>query len=324
MNKNDKQTNGITLVALIITIIIMLILAGVSISIAINGGLFYITKKVAKETENARNIEQQLSNGKVKINEIWYDTIKDYINEKPSENQEGGENPPVADTSIYENAPKDETTGLLLSNAKYTVDGKTAVIPKGFKIVNGIEEMKSINAGLVVQDKEGNEFVWIPVEVTEDDTETKIKSFYRSEWMDDNKRGASLTESTEYIEPYTSGYTEEVAEYNAMLKSVYTNKGFYIGRYEAGKADGKMVVKKNQSPYVYVDWGTSMTEIGTTGAVYLSKNMYNGQDVGVTSTLVYGVQWDTMLDFIKDNNHNVINSSSWGNFSDSIAETRIE
>ena len=126
--------------------------------------------------------------------------------------------------------------------------------------MDGIEGTKSIADGLVIQDKDGNEFVWIPVEVTESDTETSIASFYRSEWAN-NARSTSLKDSTTYTEPYTSGYSGEVAEYNAMVKSVYTNKGFYIGRYEAGsvtqrtdKANGttEMVVKKNQFPYNYL------------------------------------------------------------------------
>lgn len=332
-----RNSKGITLVALIITIIIMLILVGVSISIAINGGLFDTAKKAAKETENAKNLEQQLANGRVKIGETWYDSIEDYMNEKPSANQEeGGGDAPVTppeepDTSIkaYDDTVKD-TNGVLTANATYTSDGKTAVVPKGFKIVNGIEGTKSIADGLVIQDKDGNEFVWIPVEVTESDTETNIASFYRSEW-ENNARTEGL-DTTRYTEPYTSGYTGEVAEYNAMLKSVYKNKGFYIGRYEAGsvtertdKANGttEMVVKKNQYPYNYVGWGASMTDYTSDvvwdsknqgkGAVRLSREMYKNKDVGVTSSLCYGVQWDAMLDYIKDQK-NVTDSTTWGNY----------
>ena len=99
--------NGITLVALIITIIVMLILVGVSISIAINGGLFDITKRAVKETENAKNIEQQLANGRIKVGDTWYDSIEDYVNDKPSGNQgEGGEitapKPQIGDYVKYE------------------------------------------------------------------------------------------------------------------------------------------------------------------------------------------------------------------------------
>lgn len=56
MNKQNK--NGITLIALIITIIVMLILIGVTVTVAINGGLFNTTKEAARETENAKIFEQ--------------------------------------------------------------------------------------------------------------------------------------------------------------------------------------------------------------------------------------------------------------------------
>ena len=55
------------------------------------------------------------------------------------------------------------------------------------------------------------------------------------------------------------------------------------------------------------------------GAVYLSKNMYaDDSRFGVKSTLCYSVQWDAMLDFIKDSDHNVVNSASWGNHYDNL------
>lgn len=49
-----KRQNGITLVALVITIIILLILAGISIAALTNQGLFEKTRKAANATENAQ------------------------------------------------------------------------------------------------------------------------------------------------------------------------------------------------------------------------------------------------------------------------------
>ena len=62
-----KGQKGITLVALVITIIVMLILVGVSITVALNGGLFTTAKDAANNTKEARNAELNLSDGKVKI-----------------------------------------------------------------------------------------------------------------------------------------------------------------------------------------------------------------------------------------------------------------
>lgn len=63
-----KEQKGITLVALVITIIVMLILVGVSITVALNGGLFTTAKDAANNTQEARNAELNLSSGKVTVN----------------------------------------------------------------------------------------------------------------------------------------------------------------------------------------------------------------------------------------------------------------
>lgn len=63
-----KEQKGITLVALVITIIVMLILVGVSITVALNGGLFSTAKDAANNTAEARNAELNLSSGKVTVN----------------------------------------------------------------------------------------------------------------------------------------------------------------------------------------------------------------------------------------------------------------
>ena len=46
-----KKQNGITLIALIITIIVMMILVGVTVATAINGGLFETARKAARDTQ---------------------------------------------------------------------------------------------------------------------------------------------------------------------------------------------------------------------------------------------------------------------------------
>ena len=52
-NKQNKQNRGITLIALIITIIVMLILVAVSVSVALNGGLFDKATKAKDQTKTA-------------------------------------------------------------------------------------------------------------------------------------------------------------------------------------------------------------------------------------------------------------------------------
>ena len=60
--KEISKNKGITLIALVITIVLMMILAGVTIKIATDGGLFDKAKDAVGQTENAIKKEQQLVN----------------------------------------------------------------------------------------------------------------------------------------------------------------------------------------------------------------------------------------------------------------------
>lgn len=335
MTKEEKQKqsknlktnkNGITLIALVITIIIMLILVAVTVTVALKGGLFSTSKQAKSDIQGEINAEQTLADRRVKIDGVWYDSTEKYLEGTPSEDQ---------NTPAYADAKKNDN-GILEENAKFTDTAGTAVVPKGFKVVEGIDGTKSIAEGLVIQDEEGNEFVWIPVNYNLEEGEEKdanglypnfLEVFYRSNWSN-NARGTKYDSTSDYTEPFSkgTGYTREDTDYYDMMKSVQENKGFYIGRYEAGSETARtsssattaMVVQRDQYPYNYVTWGKSMGDIDAEisssghGAVYLSKHMYDNKDVGVISTLCYGVQWDAMLDFIKVTN-NVTDSTSWGN-----------
>ena len=60
-----KKDNGITLIALVITIIVMLILVVVTIRIATDGKLFDYAGEAAKKTQNEVDEETKLSNGNI-------------------------------------------------------------------------------------------------------------------------------------------------------------------------------------------------------------------------------------------------------------------
>ena len=324
--KKLKTQNGITLIALVITIIVMLILVAVTISMAINGGLFEKAGKATGNTRNAMDAEQQLADGRIQIAGKVYESIDDYLAGKEA----------VLD---YDKT-KTNDDGTLKSNAKYESDGKTAIIPKGFKIIEDTEGKKSIDAGLVIQDSAGNEFVWVPVTVagtTDAEKETNFEAIRKDGYY--NGTLQTRVSNGQATEPYVKGYTdgkgtEEAKDYQEMRTSVIKNGGFYIGRYEAGvegdtprtdKANetSTMVVQRDKFPYNYVGWGSSMSNYEDNitnnsknqghGALYLSKHMYDGKDVGVTPTLCYGIQWDATLAFIGDENYNK-DSTSKGNY----------
>ncbi len=209
------------------------------------------------------------------------------------------------------------------------------VIPDGFYYVGGTKD-----TGLVISDSEsdenqgvdyicgGNQFVWIPVE----DYSKFVRGTAVKSNTDSNiyKMTGEL-DTNYYTEPYINAEQWEKDEYNAMCESVKKYQGFYIARFEAGDADaveerghqtqaGEIVSKKNAYVYNYVPWGTSIESVGdskTGGAVYLSQRMYSGSK-SVVSTLCYGVQWDAIMNFVSDETHNIVDSTSWGKYSGNI------
>ena len=66
-----KGQKGITLVALIITIIVMLILVGVSISVALNGGLFTKAGTASRQTKQAQ-LSEAVAQAKAEILSDFY------------------------------------------------------------------------------------------------------------------------------------------------------------------------------------------------------------------------------------------------------------
>ena len=67
-----KGQKVITLVALVITIIVMLILVGVSVTVALNGGLFDTAENAVDRTNDALVEENKLDDGKVNIDGTEY------------------------------------------------------------------------------------------------------------------------------------------------------------------------------------------------------------------------------------------------------------
>ena len=212
-------------------------------------------------------------------------------------------------------------------NLRY-VDG--VKIPDGFYYVGGTKEegivisdnIEDMNEGTsyeVAKTLQGNQFVWVPVE---NDTD-----FQRYAGYEDSK----LQDISSYTEPYANGYENEEVEYNEMKKSVLKYNGFYVGRYEASNNGGKAESKQGKQVWNKIAWGTSMSDIGTTGAVYKSQQMYSDKEkYGVTSNLIYGVQWDAIMQWIDpeyknedgklyEKNSFVANSTDKGNYSGSVA-----
>ena len=171
--RNYLKEKGITLIALVVTIVVLLILAGVSIN-AVFGQDGIIQK--AKDAQN--KMDQAVKNDQKGINELsnWLDGK---INGNSGENTTGGnttggdetptEKPLITDSSLTSNdRTTSESTTVIAKDKK----GNQVVVPGGFKISSASGE--SVQQGIVIEDKDGNQFVWVPVSNINGDGSNKI------------------------------------------------------------------------------------------------------------------------------------------------------
>ena len=221
-----------------------------------------------------------------------------------------------------EQAKEDELRRLTALEAATNINGtthtdntrneevqETVKIPAGFA-VSQVEGENTIADGLVVIDKNGNEFVWIPVDYDKE-TDNFDEVFVRREGY----RNGSLQSYLGLCgEADSTGINNRIVETTTtqteakeMYASVKEHGGFYIGRYEAGnEGNGNVVVKKGINVYNNISWsanGNNMQETsGTTGgAVELARNFDTANHYSsVTSTLIYGVQWDAVMKWMEN------------------------
>ncbi len=196
--KNRKTNNkGITLIALVITIIVLLILAGVAIA-TLTGDNGVLTKAVSsKEKTDKASAEEAVKLeylGSIdNTGNFNYDDFKTNVKKnlgvQDKDIVDNGDNTCTVKYKGYD-VTLDITTGNIVlppepakvgeivtgSNKKYTEGGEIAVIPVGYGIVPDLDD---ISEGLVITDhfdettgeSDGNEFVWIPVPTAISDTE---------------------------------------------------------------------------------------------------------------------------------------------------------
>ena len=198
-----------------------------------------------------------------------------------------------------------KTNGELKSNIRAVITGNVA-IPVGFVYVGGTKDEgvvisdNSADSGLgtsheAVSNFVGNQFVWVPVD--------NVAEFIRYEGYKDKALHSLTSSCYEPSQNSSYQYGTEVAEYTAMYNSVTGNKGFYVARYEASSSNdsstGNAESKGNKIPWTNIAWGVNSSFIGTSGAVYKSQQMYTNRTThGVTSTLIYGTEWDAIMAWI--------------------------
>ena len=166
--KNYQNQNGITLIALVVTIVVLLILAGVSLN------AIFSENGIIKRAQDAQNkMDQATQNDLDSINELnnWIDGK---VNGTTGGGTTGGdetptEKPLITDSSLTSNdRTTSESTTVIAKDKK----GNQVVVPGGFKISSASGE--SVQQGIVIEDKEGNQFVWVPVSNINGDGSNKI------------------------------------------------------------------------------------------------------------------------------------------------------
>ena len=256
-----KNKKGITLVALVVTVVVLLILAGVSINLVLgNNGI--IAKAQEAKTKQAEASQNDLKDMNSLIGEL--------------------------ESSLNENK-------FMTKNTEVTYPDGKVWIPEGFKISK--DSASKVQDGVVIEDKDGNQFVWVPVATIAD---------YKRTWY---------TAIHDDVEEYLEALPED------EKTSVERYKGFYIGRYEAGDKESTeaktlrsskdvtktVTIKANQAPYNLVT-GTQ--------AVSLAEGFATRQGYKAKTKLVSSYAWDTTIEFIQKVNSDYGSSLEEGNYKD--------
>ena len=285
-----RRQKGITLIALVITIIVLLILAGVSITM-MSGEDGIVTKAsdAAQKTDKASEEELE-SLGKV----------NDYIDSAVSGN-----------TNLDDDDNSDDDTSVELPDGwdPLVVDGvvtegtRTAPIPKGY-VSSQIEGENKISTGLVIYEgtepvtgtanstahetamTTRNQYVWIPV----DDMDSMFlsngygKVYYYGGTFTDVSDNEFLEANKSYIDV---NKTDDSIYDTAFIKTedIETYKGFYISRYEVNSSCES---KKGQTVLQDTDFETAR------------QNFLNAFESNPNIYMAYDCHYDQVALFIGD------------------------
>ena len=281
----SKSDRAITLIALIVTIIVLLILAGVTINSVVG------KDGVIKKSKIAVNVYKNESDEE----------------EKSIENLEN-----VIDENVNETQEKYLKSGEYATNTDMYSDGTSfAVIPAGFT-VSGISSENKISSGLVIYKgdlskadwttgkdaskndikRTYNQYVWIPCSEEE---------YKRTEWgVEADGSPASraskdeTTLSSVTLSDFDKGNGITNDTLNKIVKQISSEKnsvkkygGFYIGRYEVGENN---VITQYKEPSASLIWSKAYEnakniDVGSASVSYLSSSYAR----------------DTALNFIQNN-----------------------
>ena len=315
--RNYLKERGITLIALVVTIVVLLILAGVTIN-----ALFGDTGIIKKAQEAQNKMDQAAENDLNALNELneWLD---DKINETTEENKT------VDISTIIGKAVNKNTKAEDAYGNKIT-------IPKGFKILpHGTEagsadytysgdNIPAVQDGIVIEDTQegtaGNQFVWVPVgTIKNKDNTTNTITLGRYEFDNDTGKLTSTTPiQVASVENCTqavtiNNYFQELSRFRegndkddstaenatardlkTFIETTLSNEGYYIARFEASGTTSKIESKYNQ---------TVLTSITQLDSAKVAREMYGeikeNNELIYASDLVNSYAWDTAIIFIQ-------------------------
>ena len=200
------------------------------------------------------------------------------------------------------------------TNTKVTYSDGEVWVPEGFKVAG--DSASTVQGGVVIEDKDRNQFVWVPVATIADYKRTAYSTNVATEETDTATNSIKINYSSSKNSEY---FTEALPEDEKT--SVERYKGFYIGRYEAGDKESTVAktlrssndvtktvtIKANQAPYNYVT---------RTEAVSLAEGFATKQGYKAKTKLVSSYAWDTTIAFMQKVNSDYGSSSEEGNYKD--------
>ena len=322
--KNYSNQRGITLIALVITIVVLLILAGVSIN------AIFSENGIIKRAKDAQNkMDQATQNDLDSINELnnWIDGK---INGTTGGGTTGGDANPSTTSKIS------TLVGTVVDKNTKAEDayGNKITIPKGFKVLaHGTaagsatytysgDNIPAVQDGIVIEDTQtetaGNQFVWVPVGTiknkngsTNTITLGRYSDFTAKNGVYTPAQVASVENCTQEVTINT--YFKELSTFrkgntatdstaqNATARNLaefistsLSNGGYYIARFEASGTASKITSKYNQ---------TVLGNITQPNAAKAAREMYGeikeNNKLVYASDLVNSYAWDTAIIFIQ-------------------------
>jgi len=359
--KNLNNKNGVTLIALVVTIIVLIILAGVSISLVVGNNGIITKAKEAKENFIKSTEEEQ-----TKLNELYAEMLGKLDNnqdDKDEEEDEIGltdeEKTALANNGIAEILEADITNDNLKNKdkVKAVITGNVP-IPVESKYIEG-----TVDTGVVIEYKE-SEFVWVPIPVTDNNDlyakgTTKPMArltsgrdengrlnyqgvLYTFPYSQDNTTSQEKTNygqgSQMYREPaflsdtyYGAASNENAAgitedglqkEYNEMIESVSKYGGFFIGRYETS-----INTETSKAQSIADVTPTNAYSSGTKKwyGLYLKQKEFTTDSDKMVSNMVWGSQYDALLNWaLEEEDKFHVNTSSNATHRNSYSVTSIK